>query len=89
MAKAAANREKDREFNMALLQHGLVRADTAIEMVDQMQRLCDADKKSMRARIRRWVKLLRARLRHFGRRLMVHAAPTLRSARTGGSNERR
>lgn len=47
MSKAAANREKDREFNLALLQHGYL--------------LGDADKRSMRARIRRWVKLLRER----------------------------
>ena len=58
LSKAAANREKDREFNRALLQHGFVNAADAIKMVDQMHLLGDADKRSMRARIRRWVKLL-------------------------------
>jgi hypothetical protein len=58
MAKTAANREKDRVFNMALLQHGYVTPAAAIEMVEAMHLLSDADKKSMRARIRRWVKLL-------------------------------
>jgi hypothetical protein len=61
MSKAAANREKDREFNMALLRHGFVKTPDAIRMVDQMQLLDDAEKRSMRARIRRWVKLLRER----------------------------
>jgi len=58
MAKAAANREKDREFDLALLQHGFVKAADALKMVDQMHLLSDADKRNMRARIRRWVKLL-------------------------------
>lgn len=64
MSKAAANRDKDREFNLALLQHGFVRASDAIAMVEQMHLLDDADKRSMRARIRRWVKLLRERGHH-------------------------
>lgn len=58
MSKTAANREKDREFNLALLQHGYVLPVAAIEMVDSMHQLSDAEKKSMRARIRRWVKML-------------------------------
>jgi hypothetical protein len=61
MSKAAANREKDREFDMALLQHGYVKAADAIAMVDAMHSLSEADKKSMRARIRRWVKMLQDR----------------------------
>jgi hypothetical protein len=59
MSKTAANREKDRVFNMALLQHGYVLPADAIQMVDAMYFLSDADKKNMRARIRRWVKQLR------------------------------
>lgn len=58
MSKTAANREKDREFNMALLAHGYVHAAAAIKMVDAMHLLSDADKKSMRARIRRWAKMV-------------------------------
>ncbi len=58
MSKAAANREKDREFNMALLQHGYVQPGDAIRMVDAMHLLSEIDKKSMRARIRRWVKMV-------------------------------
>ena len=58
MSKATANREKDREFNMALLQHGYVLPGDAIKMVDDMHLLSEIDKKSMRARIRRWVKMV-------------------------------
>ena len=36
LAKCAANREKDREFNVALLQHQLVDAATALERVPSM-----------------------------------------------------
>jgi hypothetical protein len=43
---------------MALLQHGFVTPAAAIEMVESMHLLSDVDKKNMRARIRRWVKLL-------------------------------
>lgn len=59
MSKTAANREKDRVFNMALLQHCCVLLADAIQMVNAMHLLSDADKKNMRARIRRWVKQLR------------------------------
>lgn len=58
MSKTAANREKDREFNLALLQYGYVHPADAIRMVDAMHLLSDADKRRMRARIRRWVKML-------------------------------
>ena len=60
MAKTAANREKDREFNMALLRHGYVSVQAAIEMVALMP-VDEAQKKSMRARIRRWKKILEDR----------------------------
>lgn len=55
MAKAAANREKDREFNMALLRHGYVTSGQALDTVAQMP-VSDEEKRAMRARIRRWAK---------------------------------
>lgn len=60
MAKTAANREKDREFNIALLRYGYVSAEAAIDMVALMP-VDDAQKKAMRARIRRWGKILEDR----------------------------
>lgn len=60
MAKTAASREKDREFNIALLRHGYVSSEDAIEMVARMP-IDDAQKRSMRARIRRWVTILESR----------------------------
>jgi hypothetical protein len=44
MSKTAANREKDRVFNMALLQHGYVNPKSALEMVQNMHRLSDTEK---------------------------------------------
>ena len=61
LSKTAANREKDREFNLALLQHGFVQPVDAINLVEAMHLLSDVDKKNMRARIRRWVKMLQER----------------------------
>lgn len=60
MAKTAANREKDREFNMALLRYGYVNAREAIDMVVLMP-VDDAKRRDMRARIRRWIKALKER----------------------------
>ena len=60
MAKAAANREKDREFNIALLRYGFVSAEKAVDMVDFMP-VDNARKRDMRARIRRWIKVLKER----------------------------
>lgn len=57
MAKLKANREKDREFGMALIRFGYVEPDAAIAMVAAMP-VDDAEKKAMRARVRRWVKML-------------------------------
>jgi hypothetical protein len=60
MAKTAANREKDREFNIALMRYGYVSPKAAIEMVALMP--VEAERrKAMRARIRRWVKILEER----------------------------
>ena len=36
MSKALANREKDREFNMALLKHGFVTLPQAVDTVARM-----------------------------------------------------
>lgn len=63
LAKTFANREKDREFNMALLRHGYVSSAHAIEMVALMP-ADDAQKRAMRARIRRWQKMLEERGHH-------------------------
>lgn len=60
MAKTVANREKDREFNIALMRHGYVSPQTAIGMVALMP-VDDSAKKAMRARIRRWVRILEER----------------------------
>ncbi|MCE4557066.1 DUF6036 family nucleotidyltransferase [Roseateles cellulosilyticus] len=58
MSKAAADRDKDREFNMGLLKHGFVSATEALALVPSMP-LDDAEKRRLGARIRRWVKTLR------------------------------
>lgn len=58
MAKAVADRDKDRIFNMALLQYGFVAPDKALEMVDDMP-IDKAAKGRLRARIKRWTKTLR------------------------------
>jgi hypothetical protein len=57
MAKSAANRDKDRVFNQALLRHGYVDAKQAIAMVAHMP-VDDARKREMRDRIRRWAKAI-------------------------------
>ncbi|MDL2356648.1 MAG: hypothetical protein QFF03_15455 [Pseudomonadota bacterium] len=60
LAKAFANRDKDREFDMALLQHGFVNLVQAVDMVAQMP-VDDTKKRDLRARIRRWSKMLKDR----------------------------
>ncbi len=57
MAKTAANRDKDREFCMALLRYGYVTVQRALDSVPGMP-LDDKGKRDMRARIRRWAKML-------------------------------
>nr|WP_315591503.1 DUF6036 family nucleotidyltransferase [uncultured Cupriavidus sp.] len=56
MAKAVANRDKDRDFDVALLVHGYVKPDEAIALVDEMP-IDDASKGRLRARIKRWIKV--------------------------------
>ena len=63
MSKACAGRDKDREFCMALIEHGHVDPEQALGMVDGMP--LDADgRRRLRAAIRRWVKVLREAGRH-------------------------
>jgi len=58
MAKAAADRDKDRVFCMALIQHGYVSPNAAIRRVDDMP-MEKAAQGRLRARTRRWTKALR------------------------------
>ncbi|MDC6168988.1 DUF6036 family nucleotidyltransferase [Paucibacter sp. XJ19-41] len=58
MSKAAAGRDKDREFCMALLGHGYVEPARALALVVDMP-LDDAQQRRVRASIRRWVKAAR------------------------------
>lgn len=58
MSKAAAGRDKDREFCTALLQHGHVTPAQALSLVDAMP-LDDAQRRRLRATVRRWAKTLR------------------------------
>ena len=55
LAKAAAAREKDRIFCVALLEHGHVTLHDALALVPRMP-LSDEEKKRLKARIQRWVK---------------------------------
>ena len=58
MSKAAAGRDKDREFCMELLEHAYVNPAQALALVPDMP-LVDSEKRRLRATIRRWVKTLR------------------------------
>lgn len=58
LAKAAAGREKDREFCMALLQYGYAAPAALLQLVRNMP-LDDRAQKALRATIRRWTKALR------------------------------
>lgn len=57
MSKATAGRDKDREFCMALLQHGHVTPVQALSQVDSMP-LDDGQQRRLRATVRRWTKAL-------------------------------
>lgn len=57
MSKAAAARDKDRDFCMALLRHGYVKPAQALELVAVMP-LHEPQQRRLRATIRRWVKAL-------------------------------
>lgn len=58
LAKAAAGREKDREFCMALFEHGYVTPAQVLAVVPTMP-LDDRQQRSLRATIRRWTKAVR------------------------------
>ena len=58
MSKAAAGRDKDREFCMALLEHAYVNPAQVLGLVPQMP-MVDSQKRRLRATIRRWAKALR------------------------------
>lgn len=58
LSKAVAGREKDREFCMALLEHGYVKLVRVLELVPTMP-LDDNEQRTLRASIRRWAKALR------------------------------
>ena len=55
VAKAVAHREKDREFNLALLRHKFVAPEVALKRIDQLP-LDDKRKTTIRQRIRRLIK---------------------------------
>lgn len=55
LAKAIAGREKDREFCMALFEHGYVTPANVLRLVPDMP-LDDKEQKALRATIRRWVR---------------------------------
>ena len=58
MSKAVAGRDKDRDFCMALLEHGYVKSTQALDLVALMPIEAEQQRK-LRATIRRWVKTLR------------------------------
>lgn len=55
MSKAAAGRDKDREFCMAMLKHQYVKLADALVQVEAMP-LDDLEQRRLRAAIRRWAK---------------------------------
>ncbi|MGR4869751.1 DUF6036 family nucleotidyltransferase [Variovorax sp. LARHSF232] len=57
MSKAAAARDKDRQFCMALLQHGYVQLAQALDLTADMP-LDDVAQRRLRATIRRWAKVI-------------------------------
>ena len=58
LSKAAAGREKDRDFCMALFEHGYVAPARVLELVPLMP-LDDKQQRTLRATIRRWAKAVR------------------------------
>ncbi len=58
VSKAAAGREKEREFCMALLEHAYFTPAQVLALVPHMP-LVDEEKRKLRATIRRWAKTLR------------------------------
>lgn len=58
LAKAVAGREKDREFCMALFEHGYATPAQVLKLVPIMP-LDDREQRTLRATIRRWAKAVR------------------------------
>lgn len=58
LAKAVAGREKDREFCMALFEHGYVALAQVLEKVPIMP-IDEKEQRTLRATIRRWAKAVR------------------------------
>jgi len=58
LSKAAAGREKDRAFCMALFEHGYVTPTQVLKMVPTMP-VDDKAQRTLRATIRRWSKAVR------------------------------
>lgn len=58
LSKAAAGREKDREFCMALFEHGYVAPAQVLKAAETMP-VDDKEKRMLRATIRRWAKSVR------------------------------
>lgn len=58
LAKAVAGRDKDREFCMALFEHGYVTPAQVLELVPIMP-VDDKEQRTLRATIRRWAKAVR------------------------------
>jgi hypothetical protein len=58
MSKAAAGRDKDRAFCLALLEHGYVKPSRLIALVDAMPPDVQMQRR-LRATIRRWTRTLR------------------------------
>ena len=59
MSKAAAGRDKDREFCMAMLAHDYVKPKQVLDLVVAMQLDEDAQRR-LKAAIRRWANAVRA-----------------------------
>lgn len=57
LSKAAAGRDKDRGFCIAMLQHGHVTLDEVLPLVQQMP-VDTEEQRRLRARVRRWAKAL-------------------------------
>lgn len=58
LSKAAAARQKDRDFCMALLEHRYVLLNDALPLIATMP-LDPKEQRALRARVRRWAKALR------------------------------
>jgi len=59
MSKAAAGRDKDREFCMAMFAHRYVKPEQVLDLVAAMP-LDDAAQRRLKAAIRRWAKAVEA-----------------------------